>query len=290
MKAQACLVGLMAVIVGLAPDDPKHLEAQGIGKSYQVPYVRSETNHYLVRVRINGQGPFNFLVDTGAPALYIATETAAKVGLKPSETDFWTNVDRLDFEGGGSLESVQCRVDDPFQLIGMNALGLPGVSIDGILGFNVLARFRIEMDPTKDRMTWTRLDYEPKLPNVPKNADDRAPAAVKAMSLVGPFAKMMAFFVGKQPETEHIRRGRLGIEFDPAALPLRIATVWPDSPASKAGLAAGDVIESLNRKSAKTLQDARKAIAEVPAGKAVSVVITRGGERKEVEVKAEEGL
>ena len=52
----------------------------------------------------------------------------------------------------------------------MNALGLPGTSIDGILGFTVLARFRIELDPTRDRMTWTRLDYEPAAPPGPRRA------------------------------------------------------------------------------------------------------------------------
>src|ERR1035438_1815185 len=66
-----------------------------IGRSFQVPYRLTDTNHFLVRVRINGKGPFNFLVDTGAPALYVATETAKKIGLKPAEDDFWTPVDRL---------------------------------------------------------------------------------------------------------------------------------------------------------------------------------------------------
>ena len=49
----------------------------------------------------------------------------------------------------------------------MNALGLPGASIDGILGFTILARFRLEIDPTRDRMTWTRLDFDPADPPIP---------------------------------------------------------------------------------------------------------------------------
>ena len=35
-----------------------------IGQSFQVPYRLTDTNHFLVRVRINGKGPFNFLVDS----------------------------------------------------------------------------------------------------------------------------------------------------------------------------------------------------------------------------------
>src|SRR5215468_1920472 len=52
-----------------------------IGRSFQVPYRLTDTNHFLVRVRLNGKGPFNFLVDSGAPALFVATETARKVAL-----------------------------------------------------------------------------------------------------------------------------------------------------------------------------------------------------------------
>ena len=37
-----------------------------VGRSFQVPYRLTDTNHFLVRVRINGKGPFNFLVDSGA--------------------------------------------------------------------------------------------------------------------------------------------------------------------------------------------------------------------------------
>ena len=54
-----------------------------LGQQFQVPYRLTETNHFLVRARINGKGPFNFLVDSGAPALFIATETAKKIGIKP---------------------------------------------------------------------------------------------------------------------------------------------------------------------------------------------------------------
>ena len=157
--AMALLVAPACGDVG--KDDP------AIGQSYRIPYRLTETNHYLVRVRINGKGPFNFLVDSGAPALYVGTEAAKAVGLKPEKDEFWTPIDRLDLEGGATLTDLKARVEDPFQLVGMNALGLPGASIDGILGFTILARFRLEFDPTDDRMTWTRIDYNPKEPFVP---------------------------------------------------------------------------------------------------------------------------
>src|SRR5262249_57080033 len=134
---------------------------------------------------------------------YVSTETAKKAGLKPDPVEYWTAVDRLDLEGGARLEAVKARVEDPFQLVGMNALGLPGASIDGILGFTILARFRLEIDLTQDRMTWTRLDHQPRDPPVPERKpgeDHRAPAEIQAMNVLGPLAKGLAFLMGKQPE------------------------------------------------------------------------------------------
>src|SRR5258708_1393928 len=167
-KRRFSWLGLIALLMAVTALTALAFERDAaVGTSYQVPYQLTQTNHYLVRVRINGKGPFNFLVDTGAPSLYIGTEAARKVGLTPSKTDYWTNVARLDLEGGATLNNVKARIDDPFQLTGMNALGLPGASIDGILGFSILARFRMEFDPTKDRMIWTRLDYVPNDPEIP---------------------------------------------------------------------------------------------------------------------------
>src|SRR4051794_34796201 len=76
-------LGLLLVLVSLAPDARRDRDPE-VGKSYEIPFRVTNTNHFLVRVRVNGKGPFNFLVDTGAPALYIATETARKIGLKPA--------------------------------------------------------------------------------------------------------------------------------------------------------------------------------------------------------------
>ena len=155
-------LGLFLAVVGLAGDAPG--PDRGVGKAYQVPYRMTETNHFLVRVRVDGKGPFNFLVDTGAPYMFVGLEAAKKIGIAADEDEYFTPLGKLEFEGGAVLTGMKARVEDPFQLVSMNALGLPGASIDGILGFTALARFEIELDPTRDRMVWTRLDYEPKDP------------------------------------------------------------------------------------------------------------------------------
>jgi hypothetical protein len=278
-------VGLTLALVALAPATPGDAD---VGKSYKVPYRLTATNHFLVRVRLNGKGPFNFLVDTGAPALYIGTEAAKLAGLEPSKDGFWTPLKRLDFEGGATLKDVNARVEDPFQLIGMNALGLPGASIDGILGFTMLARFKIEIDPTTDRMVWTRLDYEPKEPFVPRGQIAKnAPAEVEAMNLLGPFAKLAAVLIGKQEPDKLIPRGRLGVTLDDGA---KVASVLVDSPAARAGLKAGDVLIRVNSKPVDSTKAALAAAADIRPGAKIPLTVRRDGRTLELTAIAGEGF
>jgi serine protease Do len=302
MVAAAGLVLAVSAAGALEPAKSANPPAdEQIGRSFQIPYRLTETNHFLVRVRLNGKGPFNFLVDSGAPALYVATETAGKIGLKPDPAEFWTPIDRLDLEGGARLEGIKARVEDPFQLVGMNALGLPGASIDGILGFTILARFRLEIDLTQDRMTWTRLAHEPRDPPVPKRARGEKPAqplGVRAMSTLGSFAKGLALFVGKQPEEEQRGRGFLGLEWvervETGRPEVEISRVLSGSPAAAGGLQSGDRILKINRRSIEGIKTARAALSTAQPGDVISVLIRRGPgtshRELELELTVGEGL
>ncbi|MDR3619571.1 MAG: PDZ domain-containing protein [Paludisphaera borealis] len=291
--ATAMATLLVAAAAG-AQDKPRVAEGKDaqVGRSFRVPYRLTDTNHFLVRVRINGKGPFNFLVDSGAPALYVATETAAKIGLKPPANGFWTPLDRLEIEGGARLEGVKARVEDPFQLVGMNALGLPGASIDGILGFTILAKFKLEIDPTQDRMTWTRLDFDPADPPVPHKDDGEQPAELQLMNALGPVAKGLAFLMGKQPEEVRVARGFLGLtwtEAEPGVV--RVVRILADSPAAAAGVKPGDRLLKIGGKTVDGLKSARALLADVRPADPVAIVVQRaGGDKSTLTLTAGEGL
>jgi hypothetical protein len=275
-------------------DEPsKPPRAPDIGRSYRVPYRLTATNHFLVRARVNGKGPFNFLVDTGAPALFISTETARKAGLKFDENAFWTPVDQLEVEGGAVLRNVKARVDDPYQLVGMNALGLPGATIDGLLGFTILAHFRIELDPTTDRMTWIRLSFEPPDPPVPAQKQGAPPRGeLQAMNVLGGIAKLAAVLIGRQPEDEFVPRGFFGLELEDGPNGVRVARVLPGTPAAKAGLREGDLILRVKGRAVTSVRAARKAVASVQSGHVVFLGLRRVGEpdQRSVDVTAGEGF
>ncbi|QDV37324.1 PDZ domain-containing protein [Tautonia plasticadhaerens] len=289
------LLAIVALAASPAAEDGQQDEGRQIGRSFRVPYLLTETNHHVVRCRINGHGPFNLVVDTGAPALFLSEEAAAMAGLGRSDRNYFSRVDRLEFEGGAVLDDVQTRVEDIFQLVGMNALGLPGAKIDGMLGFNVLARYKLELDPTDDRMTWTRLEFEPEdLPD-PGRRGNNAPAEVQAMSLLGGVAKLAALFVGKQPEDTRIPRGFLGLELAETNGEVTISAVLPGSPAEGVGISPGDRLVRVLGRDVDSLEDARKAVARVEPGDTVTLRIapSSGGadvEARELTVIAGKGL
>jgi PDZ domain/Aspartyl protease len=296
MMRTTTYLGITLVFLSLAPAGPNDddgVKESRVGGSFHVPYRRTNTNHYLVRVRLNGKGPFNFLVDTGAPALFIGTEAAKAIDLAPSKDSFWTPIDKVEIEGGAVLKHVKARIEDPFQLTGMNALGLPGAKIDGILGFTMLAKFRMEFDPTADRLVWTRLDYNPKEPFIPKPdaGKDQMPVEVQAMQALGPAMKLAAIFLGKQPEDKLIPRGSLGVELSEEVQgDVRVSTVWASSPAEKAGLKPGDRLIKLNQKNITSIKAAHEAVAQVKAGDKVPAAIQRGADSMFVDIIAAEGL
>src|SRR5262249_52412003 len=78
-------------------------------KTYAIPYKLTFTNHIMVRAKINGKGPFNFIVDTGAPALFVATDVAKKVGATTGSDD-WGTFDRFEVEGGLVLEKAKGKI------------------------------------------------------------------------------------------------------------------------------------------------------------------------------------
>src|SRR5262245_6817776 len=114
----AAALALALAPVGAADKDKK--DPPKPATTYEVPYRLTDTKHVLVRVKLNGKGPFNFIIDTGAPALILTEAVAKKVGGK--EDGNWTTFDTLEIEGGVKIDDARGLAIDPFQLKGMNAL------------------------------------------------------------------------------------------------------------------------------------------------------------------------
>ncbi len=288
------LLLLLTARDSLAAPPPAVDVASKPGNVFHVPYRLADTKHLLVRAKLNGNGPYNFILDTGAPALFVSAEIASKIGVKPA-ADGWGVFDRLEVEGGATLEKTQGRIESPAQLKGMNAMGLAGVHIDGVFGFNLLANFRIEIDLTQPKMTWTR---QHGLILVPLNAKEITTAKAvptEGMAQMESLTKMASSLFAQKTPLEPVPRGFFGIEFAVGkADAVQVAAVLADSPAAKAGVKVGDRITALavGDNPVTDLQgtaDLLKRAATVAAGTTVRFTVQRDGKKIVLPVVAGQG-
>jgi predicted aspartyl protease len=98
-----------------------------------------------VPVRINGAGPFNFVVDTGANRTVVSSELAATLKLRDGGP--------ADIHGVAGVESAPTALIDLFQADAVTARGLRApvlprdrLGADGLLGVDVLYNRRMRID------------------------------------------------------------------------------------------------------------------------------------------------
>jgi hypothetical protein len=251
------------------------------GTAWHIPFRLTDVKHILVRARINGKGPYNFIVDTGAPALFVSTAVCKKLGVEPGK-DGWGTFDRFEIEGGAVIDRAKGRIADPFQLDGINRMGLAGVELHGVIGYNILARYLIELDFTRDKMVWTRLQFEPPLPQA---LEGKAPGGMEAMAGL---AKLMSLLVGKRGR-ETRPRGFLGIELVEKKGTLEVVVV-KDGPADQAGIQNGDCITHFQEQEVKSPDDLYRLAESIAEGDQVKLQVRRGNTSREVKVTAGKGF
>jgi serine protease DegQ len=276
----AALAALLLAVPVRADDPPKT-----DGKSHEVPYRLTVTKHVLVRAKINGKGPFNFILDTGAPALFVGTKVCQKLGIEPDSRG-WGVFDRFEIEGGVVLKRIKGRVEDPFQLEGMNGLGLAGAELHGIIGYGVLARFRMEIDFTRDKMTWTPLDFSPV---APAGMGGKGGGA-GGLEVVGSMMKMLGSFIGTKATPDVAPRGFLGLDVADSDDNPVVRTVLEKGPAALAGVKVGDVITHLAGRGVGDREDVVRVAKKLTAGTEVKLTVKRGDATKELTLKTGEGL
>lgn len=98
-----------------------------------------------VRTRLNGQGPFNFVIDTGASRTAIAEETAALLQLPLAEDVLVHGVTSAEMARSvhlARMEAAGRRFNNLQPCLFPRAL----LAADGLLGLDVLSRYRLEID------------------------------------------------------------------------------------------------------------------------------------------------
>jgi hypothetical protein len=287
MKKILCAVALAALCLGPPVPAAKEKESPATNKVLAIPYRLTIPKHILVRAKINGKGPFNFILDTGAPALFIASNVGKKVGLKPDDSN-WATVNRFEIEGGAVVEKIRARVETPFQLEGMNGMGLAGVEVHGLIGYNVLARFRMEIDFAKDKMVWTPLNYKPPQPKGMRGTG----GGQGGLEIFGSLMKALGGLTGAKANPDFALRGFLGITVEAGDEYPTIRAVLENGPAAKAGVKVGDTLIKLGGRGVYEPKDVDREALKVRAGEPVEFTVLRGKDkvRKKITVTVGGGL
>jgi hypothetical protein len=281
--ALALAVALLVTPPGRAQDPPP--KAAPTTQAVEVPYKLTGTMHVMVRLKLNGKGPFNFIIDTGAPALILSEPVAKKAGAD-LDAKKWAEFD-VELEGGLKIPKARGLATDMFQLRGMNALGLAGVELHGVVGYNVLAKYKIEYDFTKDYLRFTDLKFAP-----PKmvGLGEGAKGGQGGLELVGDMMKFMAPLMGIKPNFAVAPRGYLGVEVEFKDGKVLVAAVHGGSPADAAGVKKGDQIATIKGRDIDDLGDLERALKNQAEGAALKIVLKRGEQTKDVTVTLGKGL
>jgi hypothetical protein len=266
--------------------DPPKTKDKDVGKTFQVPFRLTDSGHIMVRAKLNGKGPYNFIVDTGAPLVYVSVAVAKKLGIVAEKKGFNT-LDKLELEGGPVHTQFKCLIETPFQLEGMNAAGLAGVELHGILGYTLLAHYKMEIDLTRDKMAWTRLDYEP---IAPQPLGMKGAEGLDAMSKLSKLLALRAKLLGIDGPPVPLMRGFFGIELGEKERSVFVRAVLAKGPAQAAGVQKGDVVTRVQRYPVRSSDEMLQLLARATAGRHLRFTVHRGGELKAITVTAGEGL
>jgi hypothetical protein len=283
MKTFCCAAALAALCLastGLA-DQPEKADPV----RYEVPYRLTVPKHIMVRAKINGKGPFNFILDTGAPAVFITNAVAKKAGVEVDKNG-WGSFDRFEIEGGVVVPKTRGRVEDLFQLEGMNGLGLAGAELHGVIGYNVLARYRIEIDFNSDKLGLTPLDWQPM---APMGLGGKGGGA-GGLEIIGTLMKFLGGVMGKKAAPDYVARGFLGIGLEDKNEVITVTEVLADGPAGKSGLQPGDVVVKFQGRTVLDVEDVQRFARKLRPGDAVKLTVRRDGQVREITFKVGEGL
>ena len=130
-------------------------------KSVTLP-IRLLNNHVYVQARVNGKGPYTFIVDTGGHTL-IAPRVAKEAGLQVfgegSSSGAGEKTATLGFARYREVALGPVRLtDQPAFITDIYDPSIEGIPVDGMVGFELFARFAVQLDYGARTMTITDFD------------------------------------------------------------------------------------------------------------------------------------
>jgi predicted aspartyl protease len=135
-------------------DDPKRVESFGRSAKTEVPIRLASPAKplLLIDVHVNGQGPFQFAIDTGTSTTALTPQLANQLGISTSPIGAGTtagahvdvragNIKSFQL-GGARVDNIDVVVADFFEMLSTAI----GAKLDGIVGYNFLRNYKVVID------------------------------------------------------------------------------------------------------------------------------------------------
>ena len=240
-------------------------------KPITVPFELLKTQHMTVQVKINGQGPFRLIFDTGAPVTLINNKVAKASGVFPKDFRpplfaFFGSMGQFKIKslevGGLKVADVSTMVmDHPTVAAISHVLG----PIDGIVGFNFFAKFRMTLDYQAKTMTFVPTTFQPQdmMENLMKIVMNSQAADNRRVLAPG---GLVGIKVAKDKN-----------DTQPG---VTVKTVFADSPAAAAGFKEGDRLLTLENRWTDTAADCYAAASHITPGRPARAVVLREGKER----------
>lgn len=261
-------VWIVALLAPVRADAP-------VNHPITVPFELLRSKHMVVQVKINDQGPYRLLFDTGAPAVAVNNKVARAAGIltkntKPPALTLFGGMGQFPIKtlaiGDLRVENVSTLVID-HPLVEMMAKSQG--PIDGIVGFPVFARYRMTIDYQAKQMTFVPNGFQPR--DAMQAIMESLLSGKKATPRILVSAGLWGLIVDKPADDE-----KPGVT---------ITDVLPNSAAAQAGLQAGDRLLTLDGHWTDSTNDCSFAASKVSAGVEAVVVVQRNGKERQFTVK-----
>jgi membrane-associated protease RseP (regulator of RpoE activity) len=253
-------------------------------KATVVPFELLPSGHMAVMVKVNGEGPYRLIFDTGAPITLLDNKVAKAAGLLKDTPEPLFSI----FGSKGEVKVKELQVGEE-KVPDMTAIVMDhptveaiskafekklGGPIDGIVGFPFFSRFKMTLDYQAKTVTL--------LPNGFKPPDVMKAMMTAIMASASDEPKMLA----PAAQWGMIAAKETGDKEDG----VMIQSVLPDSPAAAAGLKDGDRLLTLDGRWTDSLVDLYTAAGYVKPGETAPIVVKRKGKELKFKVKPVAGM
>lgn len=241
-----------------------------------VPLNVLQSGHIALSAKLNGKGPFGFILDTGSPITFVDVDTALEAGLiKGVKPTTQPSLFPVSMTSAGTIRVGNVETTN----VSVMVLNHPVISLlsqiegplHGILGFSFWARFNMVIDYADGTITLTAGSFRP-------------PDAI---------AGVMSRLFGGSSINHLVPAAQWGLRVAKPAKQKRgvtVTAVYSGTPASSAGIQPGDILLSVDGRWTDSLNDCWSALSKEKPGEPVPVTILRGIQRLHLSITPVSGL